>query len=344
MTHEVETLDAEGVGRALGRWPPAPAEGDAEGEDQEPALLVALHACGDLTPDALKAFLAADTTPHPRRRKKGGRGIFVGCCYNMQTPSLFPLSSTVSSLLSSQPSLSSLPTHPMNRAHLRLTPQSPPTWHLTPSSSSSFAASTLKIAFRARFEAELEASAIGVNDERRVGRIPEMKTWKEYRVKALERYDYGETLITEVECPPREFEGGEEGWEEALWKLRVFWTLRSWLGPSLETLCVVDRFAYRAFLPFPFLSFPLGADGGWRRRDETRLTLSSFSSRLPLSTSSPPSLLFNSTTTTTLTVCEGLSSSLAATADGEEPTRRVEVVNVFEQATGSLRNLALVVR
>lgn len=71
-------------------------------------------------------------------------------------------------------------------------------------------------------------------------------------------------------------EGGEEAWEEAKWRLQLFWTVRSWVGPVVESLVVLDRWAF---------------------------------------------------------VAEGL-----------EEGRRVELVNLFEQATGSLRNLAIVVR
>lgn len=243
------------------RWPPRRRGEEGDGGDEEeaePALLVALHACGDLTPDAIEAFIAADDAVNvggeearPRREsQRRRRAIFVGCCYNLMTPSLFPLSSTLSSLLSS----ASLPPSPLTRAHLRLTPQSPLTWHLTPLSTSSFLSSTLKIAFRARFEAELEAAGVGKEDERRVGRIPECKEWEGYREKARGRYEYadaeGREGLTEGECEALGFEGEEVGrWERALWRLRVFWTLRSWVGPAVESLCVVDRFAYCALFP-----------------------------------------------------------------------------------------------
>ena len=81
-----------------------------------------------------------------------------------------------------------------------------------------------------------------------------------------------------------EMEDGERGWEEALWRLQVFWTLRSWLGPVLESLLVLDRWVY--------LVEGLREAGEWERGGEGR---------------------------------------------------RVELVNLFEQSTGSLRNLALVV-
>ncbi|GAA5830005.1 hypothetical protein JCM11251_006842 [Rhodosporidiobolus azoricus] len=302
LVHEVESLDEEGVGRALARWPPPPKEEEGAGKERAPpSLLVALHACGDLTPDAIKAFIRSDTEQGGAGgRREGARAIFVGCCYNLQTPSLFPLSSLIHSTASQPPQ--------MQLHHLRLTPQSPPTWHLTPSSTAAFLSSTLKIAFRARFEAELAAAGVGEEDERRVGRVAEGREWKVYRVRAREKYDYGRTKLGAEEVPAVRFglgrAGGEEGgeeeeeteWQTALFRLRVFWTLRSWLGPVLETLCVVDRFAF---------------------------------------------------------LCEGLrhewAEEGAGDQDGEDGSgkkrkRRVELVNVFDQGTGSLRNLALVVR
>ncbi|GAA6017773.1 hypothetical protein JCM10207_000495 [Rhodosporidiobolus poonsookiae] len=278
LTHEVSSLDADGVTSVLARWPPPEFR-----PTTPPALLVALHACGDLTPDALKAFIRSNADEGARRA--GARAVCVGCCYNMQTPSLFPLSSFVKSLPLAIPPA-------MTRAHLRLTPQSPPTWHVDAASSAAWRASTLKIAYRARFEAEMEGAQLGADDERRVGRIPECKTWEEYRQRAIKKYDYGRTKITPEDVPPLRF-GAADGsqqeedarWETALFLLRVFWTIRCWLGPPLESLCVLDRFTF---------------------------------------------------------LCEGLRQEWEDEREG--PRRRVEVVNVFEQKTGSLRNLALVVR
>ncbi|GAA6034718.1 hypothetical protein JCM8097_001136 [Rhodosporidiobolus ruineniae] len=295
LTHEVASLDADGVEDALRRWPPKKEEeeGDEDGgeEDPPPALLVALHACGDLTPAALEAFVRADASD-PRRAGRGAKAVFVGCCYNLLTPSRFPLSSLVRSLLPSTPGGGG----EMTREHLRLTPQSPATWHLFPSSTSAFLSATRKIAFRARFEAELEAAHVGTPDTRRVGRIAEVRSWTEYRARAVAKWDYGRTVLEPGAVPALRFgrdkEEEEREWRTALWMMRVWWTLRSWLGPPMESLCVVDRFAY---------------------------------------------------------LCEGLRHEWEEDAEEEEEggrktRRRVEVVNVFDQAKDSPRNLALVVR
>ncbi|GAA5850424.1 hypothetical protein JCM9279_001411 [Rhodotorula babjevae] len=292
LTHEVSALDADGVEAVLARWPPPPTSPSSPaGAPTQPALLVALHACGDLTPAALTAFVRAHAADPARHA--GARAVFVGCCYNMQTPALFPLSAHVRDLAHA----GGRPPSRMARAHLRLTPQSPPTWHLSAAASTAWRTSTRKLAFRARFEAELECAGIGTNAERRVGRVAECATWEEYRARALRKAEGG---LTDEECPEVPFgEGGEDGeaeWATAVFYLRVFWTLRSWLGPPLETLCVLDRFAYLVE------GLRDGAGGGER---------------------------------------EGVTGAGAGAWTSE---RRVEVVNLFDQATGSLRNLALVVR
>ncbi|GAA5970585.1 hypothetical protein JCM21900_005820 [Sporobolomyces salmonicolor] len=245
LTHRVSRLDAQGVWEVLREWPPV-----EEGERTEPPLLVALHACGDLTPDAINAFIRFSRECRSSPATAPPRAVFVGCCYNLQTPSRFPLSRHVSALLSTLPSPPAA-SPPFTLSHLRLTPQSPPTWHLTPAATASFTRSTLKLAFRARFEAELEAAGLGTTGERRVGRLPECRTWDEYRAKAVGKFDCGGR-----EVRPLSF--GETGraaaaaaaaaaamteWETALFRLRVFWTLRSWLGPVLESLAVLDRWA-----------------------------------------------------------------------------------------------------
>lgn len=282
--------------------PPALAEegaGEREEEEKGQAMLVALHACGDLTIDAIKAFIA-DSTSHSQTTSNR-TAILCGCCYNLQTPSIFPLSSLLSSLPSPlpppfppTPSTSSIPTlgdsrPSLDRQHLLLTAQAPSTWYspVTPSSfplisplptGDALKKSLLKLAYRARLEAELSHAGLGSQGERRVGRVGECRGgWSEYRKRALARYGEGE--VEELE-----FEGGEEGWAEALWKLQIFWTLRSLLGPLLEGMLVLDRWVY--------LVEGLARAGEWQG----------------------------------------------------EGGRTVELVSLFDQRTGSLRNLAMVVR
>lgn len=72
LSHRTCSLDSGAIVECMAAWPGEMAE---EGENG--ATLVALHACGDLTVDTLKAFVRAEQV--------GGGGssrklVCVGCC------------------------------------------------------------------------------------------------------------------------------------------------------------------------------------------------------------------------------------------------------------------------
>jgi hypothetical protein len=129
-----------------------------------------------------------------------------------------------------------------------------------------------KLAWRGRLEAELRASGIERASDQRVGRVRSKKqaeTWQSFRRAALTRLRDFENV--------RELDVDEDEWEVMAWKVAEFWTLRSLLGPVIESLVILDRYLF-------------------------------------------------------------LVEQLEGTG------RAVEWVNLFEQASGSLRNVALVVR
>ncbi|KAK7469448.1 hypothetical protein VKT23_003918 [Stygiomarasmius scandens] len=97
-------------------------------------LLVALHACGSLTIDALRAFLAPRTTSH----WSFIAAVTVGCCYNLLNPTDYPLCKSVN-----YASQALLP-HPLPPSAYHLAAQSPPTWSLP-----SFQLSVRKVVWRA---------------------------------------------------------------------------------------------------------------------------------------------------------------------------------------------------
>lgn len=70
LTHEHSHLDEEGIREVLARWP---------GKSEKPTLLLALHACGDLTVNAMMAYLRA----RRERPERDLRLTVVGCCYNL---------------------------------------------------------------------------------------------------------------------------------------------------------------------------------------------------------------------------------------------------------------------
>ncbi|KAH7913428.1 methyltransferase domain-containing protein [Hygrophoropsis aurantiaca] len=67
--------------------------------DLTPVLFVALHACGSLTLDILRTFLskhAISTNQEQTRSIWNAHSLFVvGCCYNLMTPHDFPMSSAL---------------------------------------------------------------------------------------------------------------------------------------------------------------------------------------------------------------------------------------------------------
>ncbi|SGY18150.1 BQ5605_C015g07990 [Microbotryum silenes-dioicae] len=231
LTHLTSSLDAPSIAQ-LYALPQAAENAEPPARDVEPAMLITLHGCGDLTISALQGlFLTPYSLP---------TAILVGCCYNLQTPSSFPLSDCVARALGAT-SLGSEAKQPMTRSHLRISPQSPGLWYLTPTSQQELKESIVKLGYRARLEAELAAQGLGSEGQRRVGRVSKSQDFDDYRLKALSKY--GETEVPRLRFGSDEM-GEEKAWIEALYQLQVFWTLRCHLGPVLETLLVLDRFAF----------------------------------------------------------------------------------------------------
>jgi hypothetical protein len=86
-----------------------------------PVVLVALHACGSLTVDALRAFL------HPPSQHFHLAGaLLVGCCYNLLRPGDFPLSDD--SHYPAYPLIDHLP-RPLPESAFHMACQIPHLWH-----------------------------------------------------------------------------------------------------------------------------------------------------------------------------------------------------------------------
>lgn len=56
-----------------------------EGKDER-AMLICLHACGDLTVDAMRAFISMEQEKKKEKEGSKRKAILVGCCYNLLTP------------------------------------------------------------------------------------------------------------------------------------------------------------------------------------------------------------------------------------------------------------------
>lgn len=79
LSHIVRHLDKDSIVEILKKWPHDSVD-DVEEEARDRAMLVALHACGDLTVETLRAFVESDGLTSERKM------IAVGCCYTYLTP------------------------------------------------------------------------------------------------------------------------------------------------------------------------------------------------------------------------------------------------------------------
>ncbi|KAF9524475.1 methyltransferase domain-containing protein [Crepidotus variabilis] len=60
--------------------------------EPSPVILVALHACGSLTTDVVRAYFASKSRSSSHRGWVASGVVAVGCCYNLMYPNDFPLS------------------------------------------------------------------------------------------------------------------------------------------------------------------------------------------------------------------------------------------------------------
>lgn len=138
-------------------------------DDPDPVLFLALHACGSLTPDILRACVNS-----ARRKKATWRmagAVVVGCCYNLIKPTGkfylaphwnmliptnfakdFPLSKALKSLSVPSSHLGALRLPP---SAFNLATQIPSQWLMSPKATSSVALSIRKVVWRALLGREL---------------------------------------------------------------------------------------------------------------------------------------------------------------------------------------------
>ncbi|KAK2459662.1 hypothetical protein APHAL10511_008307 [Amanita phalloides] len=119
--------------------------------DPDPILFLALHACGSLTPDILRACISATRREKVTWRMAGV--VVVGCCYNLLKPIDFPLSKLLKSL-SSTPS-SHLTALQLPSSAFNLATQIPSQWLMSPKATSSVSLSIRKVVWRALLGREL---------------------------------------------------------------------------------------------------------------------------------------------------------------------------------------------
>jgi len=90
LTHRTVHIQQKSLEVAVSEWLCFGVPGFPSSQDPIPITFVALHACGSLTVDILRAFLAhwekAEDSKSPRTWEPHSL-VVVGCCYNLISPS-----------------------------------------------------------------------------------------------------------------------------------------------------------------------------------------------------------------------------------------------------------------
>ncbi|KAG6854656.1 hypothetical protein C0991_003304 [Blastosporella zonata] len=271
ITHRTIHLTPDTLVSAIDDWVPS---------TPTPVLLVALHACGSLTPDLFRAALSLSKA---HQKWYPAAIVAVGCCYNLMCPpNDFPLHN-----LNKNP-LPSLPA-----SAYQMAAQIPDTWLLSPQHLERASLSIRKVVWRALLGRLFDASSANVTGTgstptmRRLGRLHDSAydSWDAFIRVASQRIGVDLSSTSDSSpvspLPSSNSQPPNPALQARLASLHV---LRCLLGPVIESYIILDRLAWLQHQ----LQSPLTAGA-----------------------------------------LEGYS---------------VEAVNLFDQATGSGRNVALVVR
>ncbi|KAI6042619.1 methyltransferase domain-containing protein [Pisolithus marmoratus] len=272
-----------------------------------PIMFVALHACGSLSVDVLRTFLSHHSAAKSERRWEPHSLVVVGCCYNLISPSDFPLSKPLLTL-------SPRPTLPNSALHLAT--QMPAHWFRTEKAGRAARLAVRKVVYRALLQPIIHLDAQcrkepfdsrsdvrqstsrpylgGTPENRRLGKLNDASyaDWNTFLVSATTKL--GDQLPLWILNPNNNSEHDEDVIERLRMesRLEVMHVLRCILGPLIESLILLDRYKW--------FRGELGAVRGTLEVDE----------------------------------------------EGREKLQNgvmtVEMVNLFDQVTGSGRNVALV--
>ncbi|EED78309.1 predicted protein [Postia placenta Mad-698-R] len=209
----------------------------ADGEPT-PALFVALHACGSLTPNILRAFLARLKSSDGDQKWSPQAAIVVGCCYNLLEASDFPLSHELT-----HPT-SELPPAYLTNNHLQLAAQAPSQWMRSEVASAATRLAIRKVVWRALLAGILVQVPIPLADNnkqaddddycplhlRRLGKLNDSvyDNWDAFLARAGEKLG-----VDLMQGHPRD--------RETESRLEVMHVLRCILGPVVESFILLDR-------------------------------------------------------------------------------------------------------
>ncbi|KAL1744082.1 methyltransferase domain-containing protein [Schizophyllum fasciatum] len=240
-----------------------------------PVFLIALHACGSLTPTILRTFVSAtrrqysnevspQTAGAPRPWRPAGL-VSVGCCYNLLRPEDFPMSATLCD--HRRNAAPPAPALPASAFHLAT--QIPGTWLRTPGARADATLAVRKIVWRALLAREfslraapcerapddqgapsgerasdLRKSCLGTEG---TGLKPEMQRLGKLNKKFYDNWgEFVAAAAAKMGFAPAEGRLAQDAAaRRALERqLSVLHTLRCIIGPLVESLIVLDRQAW----------------------------------------------------------------------------------------------------
>ncbi|CDO74570.1 hypothetical protein BN946_scf184771.g6 [Trametes cinnabarina] len=220
----------------------------SEQRNPVPVLFVALHACGSLTPDILRAFTAQHRASSATASWTPRAAVVVGCCYNMMRSEDFLLSRA---LRSSQAGSN----FKLSPSHLQLAAQVPAEWMRSEETLHQARLALRKIVWRALIqdvlhppqEASADSGMPGGPKVRVQGPHDNAVTTEERRSKRLGRlndaaYAEWETFAHRVRAKLGLHQGTLERADRARERrIEVFHVLRCIVGPVIESLIMLDR-------------------------------------------------------------------------------------------------------
>ncbi|KAF9462999.1 methyltransferase domain-containing protein [Collybia nuda] len=283
ITHRTLHITEHTLLRAIDDWIPSTLGDTDTNAAPVPVLFIALHACGSLTPDILRAFLRAHAAPPPLWTPLAL--VAVGCCYNLLHPHDFPLAPLPS------------PPPPLPPAAYHLAAQVPAHWPANPAAA---ALSLRKVVWRAllaRLYADLHPAHPPTSTRPGTGSTPTMQRLGRLRDAAYLAWPaFLATAGTKVgvDFVAAAANSDTQGRHPLLERrLEVLHVLRCSLGPLIESLIILDRIAWF---------------------------------RTALEDAEPNN--------------KGSPERIEVTPQHH---MQIEAINLFDQATGSARNIALVV-
>lgn len=151
LTHQTVHINPTTLEAAIENWLLANVPDTfSSSRDPIPVIFVALHACGSLTVDVLRTFLSQHNKAGSGRWWEPHSLVVVGCCYNLISSSDFPLSEPLLAL-------SPRPTLPI--AALHLATQVPTHWFRTERAGVRACLAVRKVVYRALLQPVIQLAA-----------------------------------------------------------------------------------------------------------------------------------------------------------------------------------------